>query len=245
MTFRDHFSGHADDYSRYRPRYPDALFDWLRSEAPALPVWDCATGNGQAAVALAERFPDVWATDASDTQIAAAEPHPRVRYAVQPAHDSGLPADSVGLVTVAQALHWFDFPAFFAEADRVLVPGGLLVAWCYELFAITPEVDAPMLELYHDIVGADWPPERRHIEAGYTTIPWPHPTIATPDLAMEADWTVDQVLGYLRTWSATRRWQAREGRDPVALVEARIRAAWGAAPTRRVRWPLTIRASRV
>lgn len=245
-TFRDHFSGHAGDYGRYRPHYPDALFAWLAAQVgPDARAWDCATGNGQAAVALAGHLAHVVATDASATQIAAAVPHPRVEYAVRPASASGLPDRSVSLVTVAQALHWFDFEAFFAEVGRVLAPGGLVAAWCYELFTITPQVDAPMLVLYRDIVGADWPPERRHIEAGYADIPWPWPRLEVPAFAMQAEWSVDQTLGYLRTWSATQRYLAREGADPVLRIEPALREAWGDAPTRSVRWPLSVLASRV
>ena len=246
MHFHDHFSGHASDYSRFRPQYPPALYAWLAEIAPAQDrVWDCATGNGQAALALAEHFAEVWATDASATQIAAAPAHPSIRFRVHPAEASGLDQGAVSLVTVAQALHWFDFEPFFAEAQRVLRPGGVLAAWCYELFAITPAVDAPMFALYQQILSEDWPPERRHVETGYAQVPWPWAELATPAFAMEADWTVEQTLGYLRTWSACRRYIAREGRDPVGQVEGAIREAWGAAKTRRVRWPLRLRASRL
>ena len=130
-TFRDHFSGHAGDYGRYRPHYPDALFAWLAAQVgPDARAWDCATGNGQAAVALAGHLAHVVATDASATQIAAAVPHPRVEYAVRPASASGLPDRSVSLVTVAQALHWFDFDKFWNEVRRVLKPGGTMVVEC-------------------------------------------------------------------------------------------------------------------
>ncbi|MCA9489747.1 MAG: class I SAM-dependent methyltransferase [Alphaproteobacteria bacterium] len=244
-TFHDHFSGHAASYGAFRPTYPPALFAWLAREAPGRRAWDVACGNGQASVALAEVGFAVTATDASAQQIASAIAHPGVRYSVGDATASGLPDGSVHLVTVAQALHWFDFAAFFAEAERVLASGGLLAAWCYELFTIDPAVDAPMLVLYRDIVGADWPPERRHIEAGYRTIPWPRPEIEAPGITMEADWSVDQVLGYLRTWSAVRRYIAREGRDPVDAIEVDLRLAWGPEAVRRVVWPVSLRASRL
>ena len=246
MTFADHFSGHADVYARFRPTYPDTLFDWLATQVPRdAVVWDCATGNGQAATSLAARFSEVFATDASAQQIAAADARPNIHYGVAGAEDSGLPAQSVDLVTVAQALHWFDHTAFATEVQRVLRPGGLVVAWCYELYSITPEIDAPMLHLCHDIVGADWPPERRYIETGYADIPWPWPKIATPTFSMAAQWSVEQTLGYLRSWSASKRWQAREGSDPVALIETDLRRAWGPDETRLATWPLRMLVSRV
>ena len=248
--FRDHFSGHAADYARHRPRYPAALYDWLADAAPTRGrAWDCATGNGQAAVALAGRFEAVEATDASAEQVAAGAPHPRVRYRVAPAHDSGLDAGSVDLVTVAQALHWFDAEPFWAEVRRVLRPGGLVAVWCYELFQITPAVDAAVDRLYTDIVGEDWPPQRRHIESGYTTLPFPWqplpPDQAPPAFEMRADWGLAEVVGYLRTWSAVRRYEARTGHEPVALVVDELAAAWGGEGARRdVRWPLRLRVGR-
>ena len=173
-TFRDHFSGHAADYSLYRPHYPETLYGWLASLVPnTTRVWDCATGNGQAAVALAEHFDAVVATDASAEQIESAIPHPRVHYGAHSASDSGLADHSVGLVTIAQALHWFDPKPFHRELTRVLQPGGVVAAWCYELFTVHPDFDVVMLRLYNDILGDDWPPERRYIETGYADIPWP------------------------------------------------------------------------
>jgi len=244
--FRDHFSGHADLYSQFRPRYPEALYQWLASLVPSdTRVWDCATGNGQAAVALAKYFHRIDATDASRTQIDAAQPHGRVHYAVRPASDSGLETNSVGLVTVAQAMHWFEPEPFVREVSRVLAPEGVAVAWCYELFEVCVGFDDPMLELYHQVLGADWPKERHHIESGYRHWPWPWPKLPTPDFQMTAEWTVDQALGYLRTWSASRRWQAREGRDPVTMMEPALRKGWGDAPSRTVRWPLVVLASTV
>ncbi len=244
--FRDHFSGHASDYSRYRPVYPEALFEWLATLVPAeARVWDCATGNGQAASSLAAHFSEVFATDASAEQIASARAHPSVSYAVRPASDSGLGDCSVGLVTVAQALHWFDLAPFLSEVERVLVPGGVLAAWCYDLFTLAPDFDGPMLELYRDIVGDDWPEERHHVSTHYREILWPWPRLAAPEIVMQSDWSLEQTLGYLRTWSATRRWKAREGRDPVALVEDRLKAAWGSEPLRRLSWPLGLLVSRV
>ena len=238
-TFRDHFSGHANRYGDFRPRYPDALFAWLHAHAPAGLAWDCATGNGHAATGLAA-YRDVFATDASDTQVARAEAHPRVRYAVGTAYEA--PADALALVTVAQALHWFDAAPFFAEVTRVLVPGGLFCAWSYGLFEVDDAVDAVVGELYREVVGPFWPPERRHVEDGYATFPWPHPLLEVPSFTMAATWSADHVLGYLRTWSASRRYVVHHGRDPVQAIEAPLRQAWGG--DRAVRWPLTVRAWR-
>ena len=243
-AFHDHFSGHADVYARYRPDYPEALFDWLAEVAPARErAWDCATGNGQAAVALAARFAEVVGTDASAEQVANAFPHPNVRYRVAPAEASGLEAESVDVVTVAQALHWFDVPAFFAEARRVLRPRGVLAVWAYEVFSASPEADRVIHRLYRDIVGPYWPPERKAIEEGYRGYTLPFEPIEPPEFEMKKRWTADDALGYLRTWSAAQRYARANGADPVALVADDLRRAWGEG-VREARWPLVLLAGR-
>src|SRR5262245_43513302 len=166
--FKDHFSRHASLYTRFRPTYPGALFDFLANSSPRRRLaWDCATGGGQAATSLAERFERVVATDASPQQLAEAKPHPRIDYRTATAEASGLQDRSAQLVTVAQAVHWFDLDRFYAEVRRVLAPNGLLAVWCYCHSAISPELDALILHFYRDIVGPYWTSERKLIESGY------------------------------------------------------------------------------
>ena len=180
MTFKDRFSAHASDYARFRPHYPRALFAYLADIASEREcAWDCATGNGQAAVALGEFFHHVIATDASENQVANGQPHDRVTYRVASAEQSGLPKASVDLVTVAQALHWFDREAFFAEAQRVLKPHGVLAVWCYNLFRIAPEIDRLVETFYRETVGPYWDFERRLVETGYRTIEFPFAELST------------------------------------------------------------------
>lgn len=244
MTFRDHFSSSSPDYAAFRPRYPEALFAFLAGHAPGSRLaLDCATGSGQAALGLAEHFDRVVATDASRAQIESAAPHPRVTYRVAPAGSSGLADGSVDLVTVAQALHWLDRDAFYDEAFRVLRPGGLLAAWCYTNPAIDPAVDPLIQEFYATTVGSYWPPERALVENGYRGIPFPFEEIAAPHFAIEADLTLDHLAGYLRTWSATLRYAATRGTDPVAPLVDSLRPVWGdPGRSRRARWPIHLRA---
>jgi SAM-dependent methyltransferase len=246
MTFRDHFSGAAPAYAAFRPRYPDDLFAFLAERAPGRRLaWDCATGSGQAAVGLAAHFDRVEATDASAGQIAAAAPHPRVGYRVAAAEVSGLADASADLVTVAQALHWLDRDAFFREARRVLRPGGLLAAWCYNRLAIGPDIDAHLGRFFADTVGPYWPPERALVEDGYRGIDFPFAAIATPEFAIVQDLTLAALAGYLRTWSATLRYVAARGDDPVAPLVATLGPLWGDPDRpRRARWPLHLRAGR-
>ena len=247
MSFADHFSGHAEDYAAFRPDYPDALFDYLAGLAPSRRrAWDCATGNGQAAIRLAGRFEEVVATDASGAQIANARPAARVAYRVAPAHASGLEDASVDLVTVAQSLHWLELPPFWSEVRRVLVPGGPVAFWCYDLASVTSDVDRVIGRLYHEIVGPYWPAERRLVETGYRTVAVPFEEIETPPFAMEKTWSLPELAAYLATWSAAKRFEKATGRDPIREILPDLAAAWDADPdhSRRVSWELSLRIGR-
>ena len=242
--FSDHFSGHAASYTQFRPGYPPALFDFLADSSPARTrAWDCATGGGQAAHPLAGRFDRVLATDASYAQLAHAVKHPRVAYAVSLAEHAALRGSCVDLVTVAQALHWFDLDAFYGEVLRVLRPNGVIAAWCYGLMRITPAVDAVVEHLYDDVLGTWWPEERRHIDTGYRDLQFPFTEVRVPALDMRARWTLGAVIGYLATWSAVQRFTAAVGSDPLAAAAERIAEVWGARDDARdVTWPLALRA---
>jgi ubiquinone/menaquinone biosynthesis C-methylase UbiE len=246
-SFKDHFSVVAANYAQYRPRYPRELFDYLRSIVPrAARVWDCACGSGQATLELAERFEAVVATDASAGQIAEAPPHPRVSWRVAPAEASGLPDHSVDLVTVAQALHWFDLDRFHAEARRVLAVDGTIAIWSYGAHQLGIEaIDELAGDFYHHVVGPYWPPERRLVEEGYRTIPFPFAEVPAPAFAMRTQWSLPQLLGYFRSWSATARYLAARGHDPVEALEQKLQPAWGdPACVREITWPLVLRIGR-
>jgi SAM-dependent methyltransferase len=243
-TFKDHFSGHADAYRHYRPEYPAALFEWLAARAPGrhLAV-DAATGNGQAAVALATHFNEVIAVEPSAAQLAAARPHARVEYRRERAEATSVATASVDLLVAAQAAHWFDWPRFVAEAARVLRPGGVLAIWSYGNCQVMPGIDRLVGDFSRDVVGPYWPRERRHVEEGYVALAMPFAPMAVPPFEMAARWDAAAMLGYLDTWSSVRRCRARTGRDPLPLLAAPLVAAWGEG-TRRVHWPLAVRAHR-
>lgn len=222
------------------------MFEFLARLAPEHELaWDCATGSGQAALPLADHFTHVIASDASAQQVANAEPHPRVEYRVAPAEQSGLESHSVDLVTVAQALHWFDVDAFNAEARRVLKPGGIIAVSCYTFLSVAPEIDAIVNRFYLETVGPYWPPERTIIENGYRDLPFPFAPIPAPPFRIEVHWSLEQLTGYLRTWSATQKFIAAHGYDPVDSTEYALRNVWGEADAQRmVVWPLLLRVGR-
>jgi ribosomal protein S18 acetylase RimI-like enzyme/ubiquinone/menaquinone biosynthesis C-methylase UbiE len=245
--FADHFSAVSAGYAAFRPRYPDPLFDLLADAAPARDAaWDCATGNGQAAIGLARHFARVIATDASEEQIAHATQHPRVTYGVARAEASGLDGRSVDLVTAAQAVHWFDRPRFWAEARRVLRPGGVVAVWTYWFFSIAPELDAIVQRFYKNTVGPFWPPERKLTEDRYRSIEFPFEEFPVPEFTIEQRLTLDDVAGYIRTWSATRGFIKARGHDPVDALIAELAPLWGDPRTPRLaRWPVAVRAGRI
>ena len=207
-------------------------------------AWDCATGNGQAAIGLAGKFKHVVATDASEQQIANAQPHERVAYRVATAYNSGIESNSVDAVTVAQAMHWFDADRFYAESHRVLVPGGAIALWGYGDPVIDDSgVNAVIHEYNRSTIEDFWQPERQILLDGYRTIPFPFDEIDVPDFTLEAHWTLDELLGLLRTWSATASYAAHIGRDPIDDVERELTPLWGKREERhRIAWPLFIRA---
>jgi SAM-dependent methyltransferase len=245
-TFKDHFSRQAPDYARYRPTYPAELFAWLTNIAPSRgTAWDCGTGSGQAAVGLAAHFEHVIATDPSRKQLEHAEPHPRVEYRAAPAEVSLLDTASVDLVSVAQAIHWFDLERFYTEAKRVLKPGGVIAAWTYTLLDVEAGIDALLTDFYRNVVGPYWPPERRMVDDRYRSLPFPFAPIAPPAFEIRTDWSRDDLLGYLGTWSATQACIKATGADPLAEFARRLAPLWpDPVQVKTLRWPLHLRVGR-
>ncbi|MEX6503980.1 class I SAM-dependent methyltransferase [Pseudomonas zhanjiangensis] len=234
------FDARAGAYASFRPHYPAALFDWLsrhcRDHQRAL---DLACGNGQASQRLPRYFTRVLASDASLGQLRAAGTIPGVSFYAASAETQPLADASLDLIVVAQALHWFAGPAFFAEVARLLKPGGLFCAWCYSLMSIDERLDPLIDAFYRETLKDYWPQGRASVDAGYRDIQMPFARIEAPTFAIEAHWHFDHLTGYLRTWSAVQRWERQHGRDPVSELIPQLRQAWGdGEPVRLVRWPL-------
>lgn len=246
--FKDLFSAQSLDYSKFRPHYPDALYDWLADQAPGREAaWDCGTGNGQAALGLAPFFKKVFATDPSASQLAQATKAANIAYSVGTAENSGLGAKSVDLVTVAQAYHWFQHENFFAEVRRVARAGAVVAVWSYGLAQFTPEVDASVMKLYETILGPYWEGERRSVEMGYRDLPFAFERFEAPAFQMRASWSFDHLVGYLGTWSALQTYLKKEGRDPRELVLEDLHLAWqlNGTETIEVHWDLALHVGRV
>ncbi len=246
-AFTDRFGGVASDYALFRPTYPAALFDKLAGLAPDRSVaWDCATGNGQAARALASHFDRVVASDASAAQLANAHPHARVLFVRARAESTPLADSSADLVTVAQALHWLDIPVFWQEARRVLVRDGIVAVWCYSLCRIRPDIDRVVDHFYGETVGPFWAPERRLTETGYRTVPFPFTELEVHAPDMSAELRLAAFLGYIGTWSATEAYRSARGEDPLVPLREALAPLWGSSDASRlVHWPLHLRVGRL
>lgn len=241
--FKDHFSDKSADYSTYRPHYPANLFAYLASITPGNSLaWDCATGSGQAALSLIEHFDHVIATDASENQIRNATVKSGVTFRTEPAEQTTIDSATVDLITVAQALHWFDLIQFTREVTRVLKPKGVLAIWTYGLFTVSPQIDQLIHQLYQVTLEQFWPPERKLVESGYSDIHFPLQEIVAPSFNMQTDWNLAQLCGYLKTWSAVKKYESEHGVNPVAMIYKTLAEQWGDSMQQyNIQWPLTLR----
>jgi len=243
MKFEDNFSAQSKQYAQFRPKYPDKLYEYLASIVPERSLaWDCGTGNGQAAVSLAKYFGRVYATDASAEQIAHAYPHDKVEYHVGNAEHVALESGSADLVTVAQAVHWFDFSEFYRETERVLKSNGILALWTYGLPEISPEMDRILNRFYSKTLSGFWPERIHYVEDRYLTLPFPFEDIVPKPLTMETRWDLSQLMGFLDSWSATQKYRAQKVQHPLEEIWDDLSNGWIDEHEKRlVRWNLYFR----
>lgn len=240
VGMKDNFSQDSANYGRYRPTYPEDLFlylvDLVRERGIA---WDCATGNGQFAAALAPFFRRIEATDISPQQMAEAPRAQNIFYSKVPAEETDFPPGYFDLITVAQAVHWFDFSKFYREVNRCLKPGGIICIAGYGLLRLNPATNKIIDHFYQEIIGPYWDPERKYLDDAYTSIPFPFEEFETPRFAIKDTWTIEHLLGYLRTWSAVKHFQKENHCDPVGEIAASLKEEFGAAGE--ITFPLFLR----
>jgi len=247
MPFRDYFSTQAKEYAKSRPRYPGEMFDYLASLAPSNKLaWDCGTGNGQAALALADRFQRVIATDASAAQIESAFSHERIEYRVEPSEKTSILSNSVDLITVGTAVHWFDFAPFYAEVRRVGRQNGILAVWTYYFPVIEPEIDRWLEHFYWDTLSGFWPERIHYLEERYETLPFPLEEIEHPEFEMKATWALNNMIGFLASWSAVRKLVEAQGESAFDEPIKELERIWkSGTKERQIRWPLHFRIGKV
>ena len=241
----DRFSGHASLYAQYRIDYPAELYEFiLASVGERRAAWDCATGNGQVAGALADLFEHVEATDISETQLILAVQKPNIHYQHSPAEQTPFADHSFDLITVAQALHWFDVAAFHREVRRVAKPGATIAEWGYGLVQLSPDLDPVMLDFYRNRIGPYWDPQRAFIDNAYATLPFPFAEAKRATFTARRSWSLERFLNYLRTWSAVRQYIHENEADPVTELGEEFAPIWGEGD-RDVCFPIFLRVGRV
>lgn len=225
---KDYFSGNAVGYSQFRPQYPaemiQQIVSHLKDNKTAL---DVATGNGQVASKLADYFQKVYATDISENQLSQAPEISNVIYKKMRAEQTDFADRQFDLITVAQAIHWFDFDAFYKEVYRILKPDGVFAVLGYGFFSTNEDSDKILWRLYEGIVGPYWYPERQYLTDGYQTIPFPLEEIVNEKFTQSYTWTFEQLIGYLETWSATTNYKkANNNENPIDLVYDELKVSW-------------------
>lgn len=239
---KDLFSKQAGTYAQYRPVYPQALYDFLFGTVKRFDAaWDCATGNGQVAVKLAERFKSVYATDISEKQIAHAVQKGNIHYSVQRAEHTSFANDSFDLVTIGTALHWFDFDNFYKEVRRVVKDGGYIAAWAYAPFRSETVIDELLDDFTYNILKDYWDRERMYVDKHYTNIPFPFDSVDVPKLEIKVNWTREHFMGFLNSWSSVQHYINKNGSNPVDLIDAKLEAIWPLQQVKDLRFPLFLR----
>lgn len=225
---KDNFSQQASAYAKYRPTYPQELYDFILNKVEQRnTAWDCGTGNGQTAKELSKYFKEVFATDISEKQIQNASKTENIFYSVQTAEQTNFQDNHFNLVTVSQALHWFDVSKFYAEVKRVAKPNAWIAVWMYSLANISPEIDKLInVKHYKETLGSYWDYERRFVDDNYTTLPFSFKEIQCPVFKMRFEWTLQELEGYLNTWSALQKFIAQHNYNPVDKLMEEIKLFW-------------------
>lgn len=239
---KDLFSTQSDSYAKYRPSYPTSLIEYiLRFVKERSVAWDCATGNGQVAALLADYFKKILATDISEKQLALAKIYPNIEYSLQSAEQTNFGDNSVDLITVAQAYHWFQFDAFEKEVRRVAKPGAVIAVWGYGGILIDENIDKIENHFYHGIVGAYWDKERTYIEENYDTVPFNFTPLPTAAFSINATWKVEDMIGFLHSWSSVQHFTKAKGEDPVDEIKDELYKYWKPGELKQVCFPLFLK----
>jgi len=244
---KDLFSNQASLYAQYRPGYPHELYEYIIQHVTnPQRAWDCATGNGQAAVELAQYFEQVMATDISEKQLQQAQPHEKITYLVSTAEQTPFNENSFDLITVAQAYHWFRFDAFEREVKRIAKPGAIIAIWGYGLVVCDNEaMNALINTFYRETVGPYWDKERRYVDDHYTTVPFPYEPLPSKDFRIQVQYNRPQFIGYLNTWSSVQHFIKAHQYNPVDKLTAAIEQVWPDDSSRNFYFPLFLKLGKV
>ncbi|KAL5994666.1 hypothetical protein ACLOJK_024719 [Asimina triloba] len=237
----DLFNRQAKQYAEGRPSYPLELFQFIASKTPEHELaWDVGTGNGQAAVSLAGFYKNVVGTDTSAEQLSFAEKLPNVRYqqttpalTVDELKAKVGPHQTVDLVTVAQAFHWFDRPTFYQHVKWLSKrPNGVLAVWCYTLPRINDSIDAIIDRVYAELEPF-WAAPRKMVDDEYRSFEFPFEPVEgtehTGPFEFEAKQSMDldAYLTYIQSWSAYQIARQKGIEHLTEEVVEDFKRAWG------------------
>lgn len=239
---KDIFSSQSEYYAQYRSGYTEEIYQHILKHVQNRNIaWDCGTGNGQVAYQLAGYFKKVYATDISSRQISLAKEKDNIEFIISDAENTPLPDNSINLITVAQALHWFDLTEFYKEVRRVSAPGGVITAWGYGLFRSDKKINNMMDDFYFNTIGPYWEPERKYIDEHYSNIIFPFNEIDCPDFSTELQWTLSHLEGYLNSWSSVQHFKEKEGYNPVEDLIRKLSKFWARDETKVLKQPVFMR----
>ena len=221
---KDNFSKQSETYKKFRPEYPEELYKVILTHSKNREsCWDCGTGNGQVAKELSKNFKNVFATDISENQLKLAYKKPNISYSISRAEKTPFNDNQFDIITVAQAIHWFHFNSFYKEAKRVGKPNSKIFVIGYGLLKINPRIDKIITKFYTEIIGAYWDKERRHIDNKYNSIEFGFEEIPAPkNLEMALEWDMQQLIGYLNSWSSVQKYIVKNGSNPVDLIKKEL-----------------------
>lgn len=243
---KDLFSGHAAGYAKYRPHYPRELIDYIVSfTSEQTRAWDAATGNGQAAIVLADHFKEIYATDISSEQLEHAEEKPNIHYSIGPAEETSFPSHHFDLVTMAQAYHWINASAFRKEVLRVARPGGVVAIWGYHLISSESQELNSLIRKFYSKTGPYWEKERKHVDESYNHIEFDFPPLPSSEFFIDVDWSLEQFAGYLQSWSAIRKMISLTSTDPVNELLPALKKFWQGNETLPFRFPIFLKMGRI
>ena len=238
------FTRQAKQYVTHRPTYPEELINYLVSLVKVRErVWDCATGNGQLACLLAPHFEEVQATDISEEQLRNAKLHKKIIYSHSPAEKTNFKGNYFDLITVAQAVHWFNFGEFYAEVNRIAKHGAVLAIVGYGQVQVTPPINKVMEGFYWDMFGKYFTDNRQFVEKRYETIPFPYHELKAPEFSIKLKWTLKDMHGYLRTWSPVVKFMTEYRQDPTVKVIKQLEELW--EDEQQVSFPVFLRVGKV
>ena len=238
---KDNFSKQASAYSKFRPQYSDEIIAYIISfvgnKSKAL---DVATGNGQVAYKLAEAFKMVYGIDISQNQLDNAYVADNIIYKTASAENTFFEDQEFDLITVAQAVHWFNFDLFYKEVYRILKPNGVIAVLGYGLLSTNSNTDIILRDFYYNIVGPYWDAERKYLDENYQTIPFPFEEQALEKFENQFKWSFEELIGYLETWSSVQHYIKKNNKNPLDLIRDMLKVSWE-KNNKKVTFPMLLR----